>query len=465
MFQLLRRLATLDTLRVEFADAALGQTDVLDHLLLHALGNGVAGALDDGVLGDADLVLLVDVGVLLDGVAVLLSRGVHGGHLGLLGLVLGALLLLLLDLLLGLLGQRRALAGLGPVGLSEETVRLEDAFLGRLEVGSLVLVVVTAQATVRTVSRAALLDLHSLAVVGEPGDGAGDHHGLVLGVVGGDLLVRGQADLLVLYDLLLLSVDGDGVLLLIVLLRAHLNLVLSVQQSDVLLPVNLLSLGESAIISYNLSLKYYQYHHGVVIVTRAIRGRYVVALVDLVAVGLLVEGLDVALTNRTLGKHVLPGQSLVALLHGVLAGDKRHHSLELAGQADVLVLSLVLGTLHLHGDGVLLLVEVELHLDLLLVLLGRGDAVDVLEQGGLQSGVGGLGHVVDLLGQLLAVGDVKLGVVNSSGLLGLLAAVVQLLQGDLGVLLLNLLLLLFVLDSFDLLLQLLFLLRFGLAFL
>ena len=69
------------------------------------------------------------------------------------------------------------------------------------------------------------------------------------------------------------------------------------------------------------------------------------------------------------------------------------------------------------------------------------------------------------MGQLLAVADIKLGVVNSSGLLDLLAAGLQLLQGDLGVLLLNLLLLRLILDSVDLLLQTQFLLRFGLAFL
>ena len=88
-----------------------------------------------------------------------------------------------------------------------------------------------------------------------------------------------------------------------------------------------------------------------------------------------------------------------------------------------------------------------------------------MEQSGLQASVGGPGNVVDLLGQLLAVADIKLGGVNSSGLLGLLAAGLQLLQGDLGVLLLDLLLLLLIGDSLDLLSQPLFLLRFGLAFL
>jgi len=85
--------------------------------------------------------------------------------------------------------------------------------------------------------------------VGDPGAGAGDHHGLVLGQVGADRLVRAQANLLVLDELLLLSVDGDGVLL--VLVGVDLDLVLADQDGDVLHAVDLLS----------------QYHHGVVIVT------------------------------------------------------------------------------------------------------------------------------------------------------------------------------------------------------
>ena len=211
--------------------------------------------------------------------------------------------------------------------------------------------------------------------------------------------------------------------------------------------------------------KYYQYHHGVVIVTGTVRSSHVIALIDLIAVGLLVEGLDVSLTHHTLGQQRLSGESFVALLGGTLAGNQRQHSLQLAGQTDVLVLSLVLGGLHLHVDGVHLLVELDLDLDLLLALSGGGDAGDVLEEGGLQAGVGCLGIAVDLLGQLLAVADVELGVVNSSGLLGLLAAVLQLLQGNLGVLLLSLLLLLLNLDSLDLLPQSLFLLSLGLTLL
>ena len=130
VLQFLGTLATLDTVRVELADAALGQTHELDGLLLHALGDGALAALDHGVLGDAELVLLVDVRVLLDGVAVPVSGREDGVHGGLLGLVLGTLLLLSPDLLHDMGGERRALARLGAVRLTKQLGGLEDALLG-----------------------------------------------------------------------------------------------------------------------------------------------------------------------------------------------------------------------------------------------------------------------------------------------------------------------------------------------
>merc|ERR1712025_726044 len=64
LLQLLRRLSALDPGLVKLGHTALGEADVLDGLPADVLGNGAGGAVDDGVLGDADLVLLVDVGVL-----------------------------------------------------------------------------------------------------------------------------------------------------------------------------------------------------------------------------------------------------------------------------------------------------------------------------------------------------------------------------------------------------------------
>ena len=79
---------------VERSNTSLRQADKGDGLLPGLNRQGVGGAHDDGFLGDADLVVLVDVGVLLDGVAVNASSLEDRRDLGLLGVVLGALLLL-----------------------------------------------------------------------------------------------------------------------------------------------------------------------------------------------------------------------------------------------------------------------------------------------------------------------------------------------------------------------------------
>ena len=94
VLQLLGRLSALDPGLVELGHAALGKTDVLDGLPADVLGHGAGGAVDDGVLGDADLVLLVDVGVLPLRVDVRLGRFPDGADLGVLGGVLDAFLLL-----------------------------------------------------------------------------------------------------------------------------------------------------------------------------------------------------------------------------------------------------------------------------------------------------------------------------------------------------------------------------------
>ena len=94
MLQLLGRLAALDPRLVELGHAALGKADVLDGLPADVLGHGAGRAVDDGVLGDADLVLLVDVGVLPLGVDVRLGGLPDGADLGVQAGVLDALLLL-----------------------------------------------------------------------------------------------------------------------------------------------------------------------------------------------------------------------------------------------------------------------------------------------------------------------------------------------------------------------------------
>ena len=90
----LGRLAALDPGLVQLGHASLGQTDVLDGLLADVLGYRAVGAVEDWVLGDADLVLLVDKGVLPLGVDISLGDLPDGADLGVLGDVLDALLLL-----------------------------------------------------------------------------------------------------------------------------------------------------------------------------------------------------------------------------------------------------------------------------------------------------------------------------------------------------------------------------------
>lgn len=94
LLQLLGRLSVLDAVLVERGHASLRQADKGDGLLPGLDGHGSGGAHDDGLLRDADLVILVDVGVLLDGVAVNAAGLEDRGNLGLLGVVLGTLLLL-----------------------------------------------------------------------------------------------------------------------------------------------------------------------------------------------------------------------------------------------------------------------------------------------------------------------------------------------------------------------------------
>ena len=95
VLQLLGTLATLNAVLVKLGHTALRQADKLDALLADVLGHRLPGTLDHGVLGDADLVLLVDVGVLPHAVAITVAlTPVDVADLGGLGAVLNTLLLL-----------------------------------------------------------------------------------------------------------------------------------------------------------------------------------------------------------------------------------------------------------------------------------------------------------------------------------------------------------------------------------
>ena len=88
MLEFLEHLSTLNSLSIELSNTSLWKTDKADSLLSHFSWHGVYGALNKGNLGDADLVILVDVRVLLDGSAVMQFRIKDTLDLGLLSLKL-----------------------------------------------------------------------------------------------------------------------------------------------------------------------------------------------------------------------------------------------------------------------------------------------------------------------------------------------------------------------------------------
>ena len=65
MSQFLWALSTLNSLNIEVSNPSLWQTNKLDILLPHLLRSGVERALSNWLLGDTDLILLVDEGVSL----------------------------------------------------------------------------------------------------------------------------------------------------------------------------------------------------------------------------------------------------------------------------------------------------------------------------------------------------------------------------------------------------------------
>ena len=90
MLEFLEDLSTLNSLSIELSNTSLWKTDKADSLLSHFSWHGVDGALHKGNLGDADLVILVDVRVLLDGSAVIHLRFKDTPNLGLLSFKLDA---------------------------------------------------------------------------------------------------------------------------------------------------------------------------------------------------------------------------------------------------------------------------------------------------------------------------------------------------------------------------------------
>ena len=70
MLEFLEDLSTLNSLSIELCNTSLWKTDIADSFLSHLLRDRVMRALDNRLLGDTDLVFLIDVGVSLDGLAI-----------------------------------------------------------------------------------------------------------------------------------------------------------------------------------------------------------------------------------------------------------------------------------------------------------------------------------------------------------------------------------------------------------
>merc|ERR1712083_278745 len=189
MFQLLGAFSTFDALSIELGDTSLWETDIADSFLSHLLWDRVMRALDNRLLGDTDLVFLVDVGVSLDGLAIpVLLILKNFLDVSLLDVKLDASFFFLSDLLLGSLRKRSAFLRFGSVRFSKESSGLEDTTLGALEVSSLVLVVVSTETTVRSISRALLLNNDSLSLMFDSVVGSVNLNNIVIRPVGCNLL-------------------------------------------------------------------------------------------------------------------------------------------------------------------------------------------------------------------------------------------------------------------------------------
>ena len=70
MLQLLWAFSTLNAFSIKLGNASLRKTDIADSLLSHTLWDGIMRTLDYRLLGNTDLIFLVDVGVSLDGLGI-----------------------------------------------------------------------------------------------------------------------------------------------------------------------------------------------------------------------------------------------------------------------------------------------------------------------------------------------------------------------------------------------------------
>jgi len=188
MLEFLEDLSTLNSLSIELSNTSLWKTDKADSLLSHFSWHGVDGALNKGNLGDADLVILVDVRVLLDGSAVIHLRFKDTPNLGLLSFKLDASFLFSSDLREGFLGDWSALLRLRSVGMSSKLDRAHDTSLGGEDISSLVHVVVTTESTLGSIGGVVNLNSDSLTLVDKSDLRGVDHNCVVIGPLSSDPL-------------------------------------------------------------------------------------------------------------------------------------------------------------------------------------------------------------------------------------------------------------------------------------
>jgi len=188
MLEFLEDLSTLNSLSIELSNTSLWKTDKADSLLSHFSWHGVDGALHKGNLGDADLVILVDVRVLLDGSAVIHLRFKDTPNLGLLSFKLDASFLFSSDLREGLFRDWSALLRLRSVGMGSKLDRAHDTSLGGEDISSPVHVVVTTETTLGSIRGVVNLNSDSLTLVDKSDLRGIDHNCVVIGPVSSDPL-------------------------------------------------------------------------------------------------------------------------------------------------------------------------------------------------------------------------------------------------------------------------------------
>jgi len=210
LLQLLWVFSTFNALNVQLCSSSFRKADKVDCLLSHFIGIRVMRALDNRLLGDADLVFLVDVGVFLDGMTDPLLSLKNLSCFSFLGCKLHTPFLKFSNFLVSSLGKRFAFIGFGSVRFSKKPVGGEDASLGTLEVSSFVLVVVTTETTVGSISSALLLNNDSLSLVSDSVVRSVNLNFIIIRPVGCHL-IQGRAgaegDLLMLPQRNLLSIN------------------------------------------------------------------------------------------------------------------------------------------------------------------------------------------------------------------------------------------------------------------